>query len=80
MRALGLLAGFAMLAPELLSSLVGIAVAIVLAVVTRLLPERAPAPDDVGQDTVAATQDRDSARGGARSDGVANPSPSAFGS
>lgn len=39
-RAVGLVAGFAMLAPELVSSLVGLGVAIALVVLTRLLPER----------------------------------------
>ncbi|GAB2740064.1 TRAP transporter permease [Nocardioides pakistanensis] len=46
-RLLGLVAGAAMLAPELVSSLLGLAVAVVLAVVSRLLPQRPePAGDD----------------------------------
>lgn len=48
-RVVGLVAGFAMLAPELVSSLIGLGVAVVLAVVVRLLPQR-PEPTD-GEDS-----------------------------
>lgn len=53
-RVVGLLAGFAMLAPEMVSSLVGLGVAVALAVVVRLLPQRAEPNDDDASGTGVA--------------------------